>query len=83
MAAKAVREDAATLRARCFDLIMMRGDMTADECAALCNKSILSIRPRFSEMHTMGMIFKSGVRRKNDSGHSAEVWTIDRQAKLL
>jgi predicted ArsR family transcriptional regulator len=82
-AAFEVAEDAATLRAKCYELIQMRGDHTADEVAAMLDRSVLSIRPRFTELFKMGWIFKSGVRRKNDSGMSATVWSIDSQAKLL
>ena len=82
-AAFEVAEDAATLRARCYELIQLRGDHTADEVAAMLDRSVLSIRPRFTELFKQGRIFKSGVRRKNSSGISATVWTIDQQAKLF
>lgn len=50
--------------------------MTADECAARLGKSILSVRPRLSELRTMGLIADTGTRRKNESGMSATVWKV-------
>jgi hypothetical protein len=48
--------------------------MTADECAAQLEVDKLSIRPRFSELATMGRITDSGERHKNASGKRAIVW---------
>jgi hypothetical protein len=50
---------------------------TADEIAAALNRSILTIRPRVSELNRMGKIADSGVRRKNASGRNAIVWRIN------
>lgn len=47
---------------------------TADEVADLLDVSILSVRPRVSELHRDGRIEKTGERRKNASGMSAHVW---------
>ena len=82
-AAAIVEEDAATLRGRCLELVKLRGDMTADEAATMMDKSVLAIRPRFTELFKLGWIYKSGMRRKNASGISATVWTCDPQSKLL
>lgn len=49
---------------------------TADECAEELNKSVLSIRPRFSELKEKGLIVDTGQRRKNASGRNAIVWTL-------
>jgi hypothetical protein len=49
---------------------------TADEIAAAINYSILTVRPRVSELRRQGRILDSGVRRKNISGKSAIVWKI-------
>jgi predicted ArsR family transcriptional regulator len=73
-AAAAVDSEARRLRQLCFTAVQQR-DMTADECAAILGQSILSIRPRFSELKAQGLIRDSGVRHKNQSGHSATVWT--------
>ncbi|HBF53326.1 MAG: hypothetical protein CL533_04330 [Afipia sp.] len=52
---------------------------TADEIAFHLNLSILSIRPRISELNTLGMIEKTGERRKNESGNSAHVWRVSKR----
>ena len=82
-AAFAVKEDAETLRERCLDMLQLRGDLTADEAADYIGRSVLSIRPRFSELHAAGRITQAmyngkPVRRKNNSGHSAQVWTVNK-----
>lgn len=48
--------------------------MTADECAAKLQVSILSIRPRFSELRAMGRIAETETRRPSSTGHSSTVW---------
>ena len=48
----------------------------ADEAATFLGESVLSIRPRFSELATMGEIEDSGTRRKNASGRNAICWKI-------
>jgi hypothetical protein len=50
--------------------------LTADEMAFLLNVSILSIRPRFTELVRMGVIEDSGERRKNQSGSNVTVWRL-------
>ncbi len=52
------------------------GGLTPDECAELLNESILSVRPRFSELKEKKLIVKSGERRKNKSGRAADVWRV-------
>lgn len=49
---------------------------TADECAAELGKSVLSIRPRLTELSAMGSIVDTGERRPNLSGRSAIVWKV-------
>lgn len=73
-AAAAVTRDAATLRAECLALLQGE-DMTADEAADRLGESVLSVRPRFSELVMRREIRDSGQRRKNLSGKSATVWT--------
>jgi predicted ArsR family transcriptional regulator len=53
---------------------------TADEIAKDMNLSVLSVRPRVSELKRMGKIKETGGRRKNESGMSATVWRIAPQA---
>jgi hypothetical protein len=53
-----------------------RAGMTADEIAHALDRSILSIRPRVSELFKMGKIKRAPERRKNESGMSAAVWIL-------
>ena len=50
--------------------------LTADEIATSLNCSVLSVRPRVSELNRLGMIEQTGSRRKNESGMTATVWRI-------
>jgi len=47
---------------------------TADELAEQFNVSVLSMRPRISELRRKGEIVPSGERHTNSSGMSAHVW---------
>ena len=49
-------------------------DLTPDEAATLLGKSVLAIRPRFSEMVALGQIAATGERRANESGLNAQVY---------
>jgi hypothetical protein len=80
-AAAEIKPSAKVLQVRVFSMLKHR-DLTADECADLMGESILSIRPRFSELKRIGMIHDSGERRKNASGKSAVVWTAKEVFKL-
>lgn len=73
-AAEEMKPTAATLRAACYSLLYPALQLTADEAADLLGISILSIRPRFSELKRLGKIEDSGERRANLSGHRAIVW---------
>jgi DNA-binding Lrp family transcriptional regulator len=53
---------------------------TADEIAKDLNLSVLSVRPRVSELKRLGKIKQTGARRKNESGMTATVWQIAPQA---
>lgn len=66
--------DAQNLRERVFRALVERGSMTADECADHLGQSILSIRPRFTELSRLGIIADTGERRANRSGRMAVVW---------
>jgi predicted ArsR family transcriptional regulator len=48
--------------------------LTADQCAEYIGVSVLSIRPRFSELQRKGLIEESGERRRNQSGRMANVY---------
>jgi predicted ArsR family transcriptional regulator len=52
------------------------GGATADEVAKDLNLSVLSVRPRVSELKRTGEIRQTGGRRKNESGMTATVWRI-------
>lgn len=73
-AAAAVGKDAATLRAACL-AVLGAEDMTADEVAARLGESVLSIRPRCSELVKLRKVRDSGRRRENVSGRAAAVLT--------
>jgi predicted ArsR family transcriptional regulator len=52
---------------------------TADEIAKDLNLSVLSVRPRVSELKRTGKIVQTKSRRKNESGMTATVWRIASQ----
>lgn len=71
-----------TLRERCYALVQDHclipyyGGLTADEAAGILNRTVLAIRPRFTELKDMGKIKDSGKRRKNDTDHNQIVWNL-------
>ena len=79
-AADSMKQKAPTLR----DMVLAelsQANATADECAAAMGLSILSVRPRFTELAKdnyltgeMHKIVDTGLRRPNDSGRMATVW---------
>jgi predicted ArsR family transcriptional regulator len=75
-AATAVRSRAETLRELVREKFRL-GSATADEIAAKLNESVITIRPRVSELHKQGVLKDTGFRRKNESGHSAVVWQLE------
>lgn len=77
-AARAVAGSAAAKRARVLAEVARHGvaGATADEIARALGLSVLSVRPRVSELNRSGFIVASGSRRKNDSGLNASVWII-------
>ena len=74
LSAKQSAPKAPRLRQAVHDMLMLRGPLTADECAAYLDCDRLSIRPRFSELAALNKIADTGDRRANDSGKSAIVW---------
>lgn len=72
-AAEKIRPRAVTLRELVYGLLK-DASLTADEAAAKLNKSVLSVRPRLSELLAMGKIYDTGRTRKNESGVAASVW---------
>lgn len=75
-AARRVAPVAGTLRDKVLLALKLYGPLTPDETAEKLGMSILSIRPRFSELHRLGLIEQTSERRTNDSGHRAEVWRV-------
>lgn len=49
---------------------------TADEVADALSMSVLTIRPRLSELRATNKIAKTGERRRNASGKMAAVWRV-------
>lgn len=49
---------------------------TPDECAAALGESILSIRPRCSELCQQGMLYRTGERRKSSEGRAQNVLAL-------
>lgn len=72
-AAESMAPKASTLREACL-VELRQANGTADEVAERLGKSILSIRPRISELSKLGQIADSGQRRENESGNRAVVW---------
>ncbi|MGL5735488.1 MAG: hypothetical protein ACRCYS_11530 [Beijerinckiaceae bacterium] len=66
--------DAAGLRGKCLRALDVLHIATADCVADYLDESVLSIRPRFTELLALGMIEDSGQRHMNISGRSAKAW---------
>jgi hypothetical protein len=76
-AARAIARTAAGLRGRVLrHLQQYSAGLTADEIARGLELSILTIRPRVSELRAAGAIRETGERRRNESRMTAMVWTI-------
>lgn len=50
--------------------------LTADELAFLLDASVLSVRPRVTELLRMNILEDSGGRRKNEMGSTVTVWRL-------
>lgn len=77
-AASKVALKAPNLRDKAVEIFSQhhRLGLTADELAFLLNVSVLSIRPRLSELLRMGVIEDSGDRRKNNFKSTCTVWRL-------
>lgn len=76
-AAAKVAGSAKALRTAVFSTLLRCGHgMTADQIADNLRRSVLSVRPRVSELRRLGMIRASGERGKNQSGMTATVWVV-------
>jgi hypothetical protein len=47
---------------------------TPDACATALGESVLAIRPRFTELEQKGMIRRTKLTEKNESGRNAAVY---------
>tara|TARA_R110000824_G_scaffold34752_3_gene109902 strand:+ start:378 stop:692 length:315 start_codon:yes stop_codon:yes gene_type:complete len=65
-----------SLRDKVIASLELYGALTPDECADRLGESLLSIRPRFSELSRMGRILKTGNTRPSSQGKSQAVWRV-------
>lgn len=75
-AAAAIAGPAAVLRGKVLKVyrdVFPQG-RTADAVADQLSMSVLSVRPRVSELHRNGQLAKTAQRGKNASGMTATVW---------
>jgi predicted ArsR family transcriptional regulator len=70
------RESAAIIRLRVLRFYEDHGPMTADECASRMGLSILTVRPRCTELKLTQRLADTGARRINQSGKRAAVLTL-------
>jgi hypothetical protein len=75
-AANAVEPKAKRLRPLVIEDLLQHPASTADEVAARLGETVLSIRPRISELKTDCTIEKTGIKRRNESGLSAHTWRV-------
>lgn len=76
-AADSMKDGAPLLQRRCLAALRAApGGLTDDQIAAQIGETILSVRPRVTELLRDGRVRDSGQRRKNESGRSAKVWVI-------
>lgn len=67
---------AKTLRNRVIEHVRKCGynGCTPDVCAAALGETVLAIRPRFTELENLGLIRRTKLTEKNDSGRNASVY---------
>lgn len=75
-AAEAISERAPAIRDRVLEYIRQHAGVTADEVAAALGMSVLTIRPRVSELRRRGDIEPTGERFCNSSGMTANAWRV-------
>ena len=81
-AADRIAPTAPMLRAKALAVVERSNGLTADEVAGRLGLSILSIRPRLTELAQLGKVRGGGGRRKNRSGRNAIVWVPVFPARL-
>jgi len=82
-AAAAIAPSAPKLRDRVLALYEHSTGFTADEAAGKLGLSILTVRPRVTELAHGGKLRDSGARRKNNSGRPAIVWVPVFPARIV
>lgn len=74
-AAIAIAAHAKTVRAKVWACIQSKPNgVTADEIAEALHLSVLTVRPRVSELRRQGLIEPTGERFCNSSGMTANAW---------
>ena len=74
-AADIIESNAETVRGEALRKLKQHpAGLTADEVAAHIKRSILTVRPRITELKLMGLVERSGECRLNRSGIRAAVW---------
>ena len=68
--------NAASIREIVRKCVLTYGPMTTDECATILGLSVLTVRPRFSELRALGCLRDTTERRRNISGRKAVVWAV-------
>jgi hypothetical protein len=67
---------AVSIREQVFDCIAFSEGLTPDEVARRLAISVLTVRPRCSELVRRGRLVDSGERRANASGRLAKVLVV-------
>jgi len=76
--AMAAMTSGASVREQVFDCIGFSDGLTPDEVAHRLAISVLTVRPRCSELVRRGRLVDSGERRANASGRLAKVLVVAR-----
>ena len=76
--AGSVSEWSPLLRERVYAVVRAAGarGLTPDEAAEKLGKTVLAVRPRFTELAKKGRIVRTGERRRNISGLRAKAWRV-------
>jgi predicted ArsR family transcriptional regulator len=61
------------MRERVLEVLWTKGGMTADQVAERLRLDALSVRPRVSELLRLGLVRRSGERRRTRLGKLAAV----------
>lgn len=79
--AERIEAKVAAVRKRCIELLTAAGPagLSPDQAAELMDESILTVRPRFSELVAAHVIEETGRRTTNKSGHSANIYALIRR----